>query len=109
MVYDLKWFETQIVRVAERNPEHVGARNVLRDASGNMCILGKIIFDATGDVANHTVHQQLWMASPNLMQRLCALNNSGMKWGEIPKALRLVPGEQPASEPVAEPEMAVVR
>ncbi len=98
-----------IVRMGEKYPKRIGISGLFRahpSSHHDFCILGQIGVDggvstsleevafckAIGLVTGWSFNEPLARAAANA-------NDAGMPWGEIPLALGLVPGEQPAEQP----------
>lgn len=101
-MYDRKWLETQIVRMGEKYPERVGLadRRCNEDCSDH-CILGQIDHDHGRCMIRGTCIIYRYDEALHLASSAAGLNNAGVPWGEIPKRLGLVPGEQPIDDPGA--------
>lgn len=100
-MYDRKWLELQIVRLGEKYPDRVGLYGEMRthDCSDH-CISGQIVHDTIGCNGRYGDFQFWTELDDNncwqLLVDMVNMNNAGVKWGEIPIRLGLVPGEQPA-------------
>ena len=99
---DIKWLATQIVRMGERYPDRVGLRMRAKTANcSDHCIMGQIIHDHGGCGGLFT---DIWGVPGNatdyidLLRSTIKLNNDGVRWGEIPLRLGLIPGEMETIE-----------
>lgn len=87
--YTKEWLEGKIWDMADRYPTMVAAN------SWTTCIMGRIILEEAragcGTDAFERVRRTLLIsaATSNLTARAMNLNDSGMKWGEIPMRLGL--------------------
>lgn len=92
-----KWLEYKIVQAAERFPKRVGPIGWGSAWSGR-CMLGFIAQEASEINAYRQVNEKFmdFITRDSLnsfTDKVIALNDSKMPWGEIPLKLGLVPGE----------------
>jgi len=106
----LEQLELELIRCAEREPERIGNQDnffyMRFGTHGNKqdaCILGQVALNLGiefGDVVGAS--KLFYVGSEDsihdLASRAAELNNNGVKWGEIPKRLGIVPGESPIPE-----------
>jgi hypothetical protein len=95
-----KALELEVVRVAERHPNRIGPRRAFTSEDGYRCLVGEACFNLIGHgTPAWSVNARLWDVARN--------NDRGIPWGQIPKLVGLVPGEDPAEE-VTAPETVEV-
>lgn len=97
----LRQLELGIIRCAERWPDRVGLYGELSNADdSDRCIWGQMIHDFFGSSTAHGKWKAAYGNSGHaILLNAIRLNNAGTPWGEIPRLLGLVPGEQPVSQP----------
>lgn len=100
----VKELETWIVRMGEKYPDRVGPSVSRTIISGERCLLGQVCFELGADFDDFTdVTNYIGSSAKTLAYSAAGLNDKRVPWGQIPKRLGLIPGEQPAELPVAEP------
>jgi hypothetical protein len=97
-VLDRHQLAIALVRQAEKYPHRKALEGWGR--CDNHCIVGQIFHDA-GACCEFVLVNYGDVPAVNLAKRAMFLNDSGAPWGQIPKLLGLVPGEQPIEAPVA--------
>jgi hypothetical protein len=117
----VKELELHLVNLAERYPERVGLPHELNNPDcSDHCIMGQIAHDrgiCIGQIGTRMELDQAFewgydpLRRPSPMRTLSVfavkLNNAGVPWGQIPKCLGIVQGEQPAEAAVVSDELVL--
>lgn len=92
-----------IIRCGEREPNRIGLRGRLSNANlfdgrpcTDHCVMGQFLHDLGCCDFKNAVLNDPDGSAHEIWFEAVQLNNAGVRWGEIPKQLGLVPGESPA-------------